>query len=85
MTDTIEERLRYATRDPETGQRLDSGVYGHAPIEDLEEAAYEIDRLEQENKRLRDALDEISNEWDDHSGAVKMIDIARRTLEGGER
>lgn len=30
--------LLYATRDVITGQRLDAGVYGHAPIEDIEEA-----------------------------------------------
>lgn len=33
------EQLLYATRDIVTGQRLDAGVCGHAPIEDLEEAA----------------------------------------------
>lgn len=32
-------RLESATRDVVTGERLDAGVYGHAPIEDLEEAA----------------------------------------------
>jgi hypothetical protein len=40
--DQLEElakRLEYATRDVVTGERLDAGVYGHAPIEDLEEAA----------------------------------------------
>lgn len=35
----LAERLEYATRDVVTGERLDAGVYGHAPIEDLEEAA----------------------------------------------
>jgi hypothetical protein len=33
----LSERLRYATRDVVTGQRLNPGSYGHAPIEDLEE------------------------------------------------
>ena len=45
MSDLVE-RLRYATRDVVTGERLESGVYGHAPVEDLEMAADRIFVLE---------------------------------------
>lgn len=42
---TLSERLREATRDVVTGEKLLPGVFGHAPIEDLAEAADELDRL----------------------------------------
>ena len=45
MNDIVH-RLRYATRDVVTGERLESGAYGHAPIEDLEAAADRIVVLE---------------------------------------
>ena len=44
MTDIVE-RLREATIDIETREPLFSGVFGHATVEDLNEAADEIERL----------------------------------------
>ena len=37
----------------------------------------------EETQRLRAALQEIVDQWDDHGGAVKMKGIASRALEGG--
>jgi len=42
---TLSDRLRDATRDIVTGERLLPGLFGHSPIEDLEAAADELDRL----------------------------------------
>lgn len=41
----IVERLRDATIDIETREPLFSGVFGHATVEELKEAAAEIERL----------------------------------------
>lgn len=42
---TLSDRLREATRDIVSGERLLPGLFGHSPIEDLEAAADELDRL----------------------------------------
>lgn len=42
---TLSERLRESTRDVVTGEKLFAGAFGHAPIEYLDEAADELDRL----------------------------------------
>ena len=68
MSDLVE-RLRYATRDVVTGERLESGAYGHASIEDLEAAADRIVVLEgalghaeREIERLRAELAELARD-----------------------
>lgn len=44
MADVVE-RLRWATVDPVTCLPLDPGTFGQATVEDLKEAAAEIERL----------------------------------------
>jgi hypothetical protein len=77
MSDLVE-RLRYATRDVVTGERLESGVYGHAPVEDLEMAADRIFVLkgalghsEREVDRLR-ALLETANAYGAGENAARL-------------
>jgi hypothetical protein len=84
MSDIVE-RLRYATRDVVTGERLESGVYGHAPVEDLEKAADRIVVLEgalghaeREAERLRDELQAWKDDYGlAHAGAVASERRAR--------
>jgi hypothetical protein len=49
-----------------------------APKTEAHEWLLEAD---EEIRRLREALREICEQWDDHGGAVKMKEIARRALE----
>jgi hypothetical protein len=49
----LAERLESATRDVVTGERLDAGVYGHAPIEDLLEAASAFRAMAEQKPALR--------------------------------
>jgi hypothetical protein len=67
----LSERLRYATRDVVTGQRLNPGSYGHAPIADLEEAADEIERLTESNAIWQ----EVAKEVTDVAGVNTLIHV----------
>ena len=79
MTDIVE-RLRDATIDIETREPLFSGVFGHATVEELKEAADEIERLRRALHIIANDYVELSHDkvrWqrDDH------IKTARKALE----
>lgn len=68
----------------EYGRKLASADWNARPIEN--ELAEKIEKLEAENKRLREALQMISTEKDNHGqwlSVEQAAQIAKDTLEGG--